>query len=102
MQTFALTGWRVQTMDIRQAYLRMLADDVPQNLDRFDEATGRFLTGGGWAVTNQDIVYPLALLYTTEDPANPYFRDDTLLTYIGRGGDAWRDFQNPDGTVEFV
>ncbi|NPV09671.1 MAG: hypothetical protein HPY83_17145 [Anaerolineae bacterium] len=89
-------------MDIRQTYLRMLAEDVPQNLERFDDATGRFLTGGGWAVTNQDIVYPLALLYTTESPVNPYHRDERLLPYIMRGGDAWRDFQNPDGSVEFI
>ncbi len=89
-------------MDIRQTYLKMLADDVPLNLDRFDEASGRFLTGGGWAVTNQMLVYPLALLYTTESPVNPYFRDESILHYIRRGGDAWRDFQNPDGTVEFI
>jgi hypothetical protein len=89
-------------MDVKQAYLRMLVEDVPGNLERFDEATGRFLTGGGWAVTNQDLIYPLALLYTTPSPVNPYYQDDSLLPYIARGGDAWRDFQNPDGTVEFI
>jgi len=89
-------------MDIRQAYLKMLADDVPLNLARFDEASGRFLTGGGWAVTNQMLVYPLALLYITESPVNPYFHDERVLHLIQRGGDAWRDFQNPDGTVEFI
>ncbi len=89
-------------MDIRQTYLKMLAEDVPLNLERFDEATGRFLTGGGWAVTNQDLIYPLALLYTTESPVNPYHGDERILHHIRRGGDAWRDFQNPDGSVEFI
>jgi len=89
-------------VDIRQTYLKMLADDVPHNLERFDEKSGRFLTGGGWAVTNQDIVYPLALLYTTQSPVNPYYRDQRILHYVQRGGDAWRDFQNPDGSVEFI
>jgi len=52
-------------MDIQAFRLRCLVEDVEQNLERFDQDTGRFLTGGGWAVTNQDIVYPLALLYAT-------------------------------------
>jgi hypothetical protein len=87
-------------MEIRDTYLRFLADDVERNLERFDEETGRFMTGDGWAVTNQDIVYPLALLYTTA--GNPYYGDDRILVYALRGADAWRDFQYPDGRVEFV
>lgn len=86
--------------EIREAYLRFLVDDVEPNLERFDESTGRFLTGGGWAVTNQDIVYPLALLYTTA--GNRYYGDERILHYALRGADAWRDFQYPDGRVEFV
>jgi hypothetical protein len=89
-------------MDVRQTYLRFLAEDVEGNLERFEEATGRFLTGGGWAVTNQDLVFPLALLYMTDDPDNPHYGDARILDYALRGADAWRDFQNPDGSVEFV
>jgi hypothetical protein len=91
-----------ERFDVREAYLRFLVEDVEANLARFDEKSGRFLTAGGWAVTNQDIVFPLALLYTAKHPANPYFGDDRILYYALRGADAWRDFQNPDGTVEFV
>ncbi len=86
--------------EIREAYLRSLVEDVEPNLERFDEENGRFLTGDGWAVTNQDIVYPLALLYTTA--GNPYYGDDRILHVALRGADAWRDFQYPDGRVEFV
>jgi hypothetical protein len=89
-------------MDVRQTYLRFLAEDVEQNLERFDERTGRFLTGEGWAVTNQDLVYPLALLFTTRHANNPYAGDARILEYALRGADAWRDFQYPDGRVEFV
>ena len=89
-------------MDIRSTYLRFLVKDVEHNLERFDQATGRFMTGDGWAVTNQDIVYPLALLYTTPAPDNPYYGDERILQYALRGADAWRDFQYPDGRVEFV
>ncbi len=88
--------------ELQTALLQTFVADVPRNLARFDEATGRFLTEGGWAVTNQDHIYSLALLYTTSHANNPYYRDATLLPYIQRGGDAWRDFQNPDGTVEFI
>ena len=87
-------------MEIRDTYLRFLVDDVQRNLERFDEDTGRFMTGDGWAVTNQDIVYPLALLYTTAE--SPYYGDERILRHALRGADAWRDFQYPDGRVEFV
>jgi hypothetical protein len=89
-------------MDPRQTYLRFLAEDIEQNLERFDERTGCFLTGDGWAVTNQDLVYPLALLFKTKSPNNPYHGETRLLEYALRGADAWRDFQYPDGKVEFV
>lgn len=89
-------------MDIKQTYLSMLVEDVEANLARFDEATGRFLTDGGWANTNQDIVYPLALLYATEHPQNPYYQEERILEHALQGGDAWRHYQYPDGRVEFI
>lgn len=89
-------------MNIRKAVLHTLVEDVEKNLARFDPTSGRFLTGDGWAVTNQDLVYPLALLYQTQDAENPYYQDARILDFAQRGGDAWRDFQYPDGKVEFV
>lgn len=88
--------------ELQTLLLQTFVEDVPLNLARFDEETGRFLTEGGWAVTNQDHIYPLALLYTLNHAANPYYQDASLLPYIQRGGDAWRDFQYPDGQVEFI
>jgi hypothetical protein len=92
----------VSVVEVKQSYLGFLVEDVAHNLARFDQSTGRFMTGDGWAVTNQDIVYPLALLYTTQDDGNPYYQDEDILAYALRGADAWRDFQYPDGSVEFV
>ena len=51
----------------RQTILAYLRSGVPDAVKRFDKRTGRFLAAnGGWAVTMQDIVFPLALLYRTD------------------------------------
>ena len=86
--------------DARPRYIDFLDAAVPVALERFELPTGRFLTNGGWAVTNQDIIYPLAFLYSC--PESQYYRDEKLIDFMYRGGDALREFQNPDGTVEFV
>jgi hypothetical protein len=54
----------------------------------------------GWGVINQDIIYPLAVLYTT--PGTRLYGDRDILNMALRGGDAIRDFQYPDGQVEFL
>ncbi|MBT3271884.1 MAG: hypothetical protein HN368_01920 [Spirochaetales bacterium] len=95
-------GASMNNCDLRSTFLRFLVDDVAQNLERFDSSTGRFKTGDGWAVTNQDLIYPLALLFKTADPDNIYYDDSKILEFALRGGDALRNFQNPDGTVEFI
>ena len=88
------------TTNTKNVYLQCLANGVAGALTRFDEDTGRFMSGTGWAVTNQDVIYPLALLY--KQPENPHHEDGQILDYAMRGGDALRDFQYPDGRVEFV
>jgi len=76
---------------------------------RFEPKTGRFLAdgggggrGGGWAVTNQDVIFPLALLYATDARANRLRGKKELLRLASRGGDALRDWQYPDGQFEFI
>ncbi|MBO9604541.1 MAG: hypothetical protein J7639_01245 [Paenibacillaceae bacterium] len=76
---------------------------VEKELAKFDPATGRLLEqDGGWAVTHQDIMLSMALLYLTPHPANRYCGDAAFLEQIGRVGDAYRAFQYEDGKVEFV
>ncbi len=100
-------------IEYRPKLLEIIAAGVKGRLDNFDEATGRFITEPtgpvapganpedlGWAVTNQDIMYALATVYVESD--NPYHRDPDILEIAGRAGDAVRDFQDPEGRVEFV
>jgi len=87
---------------IRDRILQVIVAGVEKLRKDFDEQTGRFLSGGGWAVTNQDVIYPLALLYRTAHPANPYHASEAILDLIGRAGNALRDAQYEDGSWEFV
>jgi hypothetical protein len=99
--------------EVRKHILGVMAEAVDERIPDFDEKTGRFhseLEGPpapgakpediGWFIVNQDIIYPLALLYTT--PGTRYHGDSAILNMALRGGDAIRDFQYPDGKVEFL
>ena len=104
----------MKTMDhVKQRVLEAMAQGVTAVLPSFDEPTGRFLAEPegptapgagpediGWCVINQDIIYPLAVLYTT--PGTAFYGDKRALEMALRGGDAIRDFQYPDGQVEFL
>jgi hypothetical protein len=75
-----------------------------QNAKRsFDPKTGRFLAeNGGWAVTRQDVIWPLAVLYTAEERGNSCRGRKDILKLCCRGGDALCDWMNPDGTFVFM
>jgi len=89
--------------EVRHDMMAHLVGGVADARKRFDAATGRFLAqNGGWAVTQQDIIYPLALIYVTESDANPLRGDAETLELASRGGDALRDWQDEDGRVEFI
>ena len=98
---------------VKQRILGAMAEGVAAVLPDFHEPTGRFLSQPdgpaapgaapediGWCVINQDIIYPLAVLYTT--PGTAFHGDKGILEMALRGGDAIRDFQYPDGQVEFL
>ena len=100
-------------MSISARLVAILDQAVKTELDRFDSKTGRFLkplTGSpapdarpediGWGIINQDIIYPLALLYT--NPNSQFYQNPDLLQMALLGGDAIRQFQQPDGRVEFL
>lgn len=93
---------------MRDQFLRCLVAGAPKVLQTFDAATGRFMhpdfigPGLGWAVTNQDVMYPLALLYKTAHPDNPYHADAKILEVVRKAGNAVREWQYPDGQVEFI
>ena len=88
-------------MDLCKTILTLLAPGVAAARKSFHAASGRFLAdNGGWAVTNQDVIFPLALLYTQE--GTPCRDDAALLELALRGGDALRDAQDEKGQWEFV
>ena len=90
-------------MQLRRLMLGRLAESAREAIEVFDHPTGRFLApGGGWAVTNQDAILALALLYVTESTENPCHGDARMLELACRGGDALRDAQDDEGRVEFV
>jgi hypothetical protein len=87
--------------EIRQAVLEHFARGVEAARKRFDPTTGRFLAdNGGWAVTNQDLIFPLAVLHATEGTA--WHGSDEVLALAERGGDALRDWQDDRGRFEFI
>ena len=99
--------------DVRQRILQVMAQGAAAALPNFHAASGRVLSRPegppapgarpediGWGVISQDIIYPLAVLYTT--PGTSFHGDRSILEMALRGGDAIRDFQYPDGQVEFL
>ncbi len=93
--------------------LSALAQAIIGDFAGFDASSGRFrkaLTNPpapgarpediGWGIVNQDIIYPLALLYKT--PGNEWYQNPDILRMALLGGDAIRDSQQPDGQVEFT
>lgn len=81
---------------------RWFADNVEAEFGKQDPASGRFMEGQGWAVTLQDIILCMAVLYTCPSEGNRFYGDGSLPERIALAGDALRRFQYPDGKVEFV
>jgi hypothetical protein len=82
-------------------YLDQLVKGVPVVMKSFVEETGRFALGG-WIPEYQEVIYPLAYLATTKEPQTPYMGDAQLINAAMKGGDALRDSQYEDGTLEFL
>jgi hypothetical protein len=91
----------LESINPKEFYLRQLVKEMPAVLASFNEDTGRF-SQEGWCVDNQEVIYPLAYLFTLKDPRNPYFGDERVLNAALKGGDAICDSQYEDGTVELL
>ncbi len=91
----------LDNLNPRDFYLDQLLKGVPPALKTFKEDTGRF-AWDSWTVDHQELIYPLAYLYTFKDPKNSFFGNKTLLNAALKGGDAICDAQYEDGTVEFL
>lgn len=78
-----------QREDVRTLVMSHLAKGVEAARERLDPATGRFLAeNGGWAVTNQDVIYPLGQPLLDGDNEVPVEALDSHGdgNRVGRGG----------------
>ena len=101
-------------MEIRTVLLKSLIESAKNYRQNFDESTGRFmiyppdlkegddLSDKGWTVRNQDPVLAYAYLYKTPAENNCFYNDPATLEMILKGVQAWRTWQYPDGTMEFI
>ncbi len=78
----------------------VLVKYVPGILESYDAETGHF-GSGIWLCTDQNPMYPLAVAYAYEAPANKYYKDKELLEVIMKAGDALIDDADEMGRWEF-
>jgi len=71
----------------KEQLLPVLVAKAPKILDTYDPKTGHF-GKGVWICQDQNVVFPLAVLYSTPSPGNKYYKDKNLLEVIMKGGDA--------------
>lgn len=74
-------------LQYRERFSKLLIDSTPGLLDTFDADTGRF-GRGVWICRDQDVMWPLAVVYTLDVPGNRYHRSPELLETIMKAGDA--------------
>jgi len=87
-------------LKFREQFIRGLAAGVPDILKRQDPNTGRFGTGI-WIVTDQNVMFTLAVAWATHSPENPYYHDQGLLDAIVAAGDALIEDADENGQWEF-
>lgn len=89
-----------QTSSFREEFWPPLRDAVPKILESQDKKTGRFGTGI-WLVTDQNVMWPLAVAWGTNRPDNPHYHSAEILDAIMKGGDALIDDMDSTGQWEF-
>lgn len=91
-----LTFSRAAPILFKDRCLADLVAAVPAILASQDPATGRF-GKGIWIVTDQNVLFPLAVAWSHADPKNPFYHRADLLAAITKGGDALIPAQDKDG-----
>ncbi|MBN2308713.1 MAG: hypothetical protein JXR94_07055 [Candidatus Hydrogenedentes bacterium] len=85
---------------LKDLYLKALVAAAPAQRASYDPDTGRF-GEGIWICQDQQRMYPLATVYATEGPGNPFYKDAELLDVIMKAGDALIDDMDENGQWEF-
>ncbi len=84
----------------REYFVDSLVDDVPGILEAYHPETGRFGTEP-WICRDQNVIFPLAVAWSLDDPNNPYHHSDEVLAAIAGGGEALVDAQDDTGRWRF-
>lgn len=84
----------------KDRYLKLLVEHVPATLKHYDAKTRRF-GEGIWICTDQNVMLPLAIVYSTRGPGNTYYKDEKLLDVIMKAGDALIDDMDENGQWVF-
>lgn len=95
----AQTG-EFDTWPPRQYFIESLVDDVPGYLRAYHPDTGRF-GSEPWVCGDQNVIFPLAVAWSLDDPANPYYHSEEVLAAIAGGGEALVDAQDDAGRWRF-
>jgi len=81
----------------------LLIKEATHKMSSFQQNSGQFLSdNNGWAMTNQDLIWPFALLYNKEHSRNSLYRSKKLLEIVKKGGNAILNVQDRDGKVPFI
>ncbi len=87
-------------LKFKEDFIRGLAAAVPGIMKTQDPKSGRFGTGI-WIVTDQNVMFTLAVAWATESPDNPYHHDQKVLYSIVIAGDALIEDADVNGQWEF-
>ena len=85
----------------RRYLLERLVAGIPEILAGFHPETGCFGTEP-WICNDQNVVFPLAVAWSTEDDDNPYYHDEQILHTIAKGGEVLTREQDEDGAWLFL
>lgn len=97
---FLVPAARAEPWKFKDEFFPELVKALPKILEAQDAKTGQFGTGI-WIVTEQNVVFSLAVAWATERADNPYFHDAKLLDAIMLAGDALVKDQDETGQWEF-
>jgi hypothetical protein len=90
----------MEKRSLKQMYLEQLTAGLPAILSEI--ASSGACKPEYWGITNQDVVYSLALAHEISHPTNPFFGRADVLEAAGLAGDYLRSLQDDTGQVEFV
>ncbi len=91
-------AWK--TWPPREYLLKSLVEAVPGYLKAYHPESGKF-GSEPWVCQDQNVIYPLAAVWSIQDPKNPFYHDEKILEAIAGGGEALVDEMDKDGKWTF-